>query len=189
MGEFDKITQEVINQCKSYASLFRYIDIPMSGWSQQRLKEYIKSNNFNTDHFTGKGWKDGYIDYKRFRKGVSMKSANARNALTQLRGYECEMCGISKWEGTTIPLEVHHIDGDCLNNEMDNLMLLCPNCHSITKHWRNTDNSSKIKVTDEILIESIKATPNIRQALLKVGLSPKGGNYARVYELKAKYDL
>jgi hypothetical protein len=41
-----------------------------------------------------------------------------------------------------------------------------------------------IDVTDEELLESIKNTPNIRQALIKVGLAPKGGNYNRALKLK-----
>lgn len=107
-----------------------------------------------------------------------------------LRGYECENCGISTWQDETIPLEVHHIDGNTTNNQLDNLMLLCPNCHSLTKTWRGKNiNTGITKVSDEELIEAIKITPNIRQALLKVGLAPKGGNYKRVYELKAKHNL
>ena len=37
--------------------------------------------------------------------------------------------------GKRIPLEIHHIDGDCTNNKMENLQLLCPNCHSLTSNF------------------------------------------------------
>jgi len=114
-----------------------------------------------------------------------------RSAIAAMRGYECEVCGISEWQGDTLTLEVHHIDGDSLNNTLENLILMCPNCHSITNNWRgkNINKSQKKVVEDNELIEAIKSTPNIRQALLKVGLAPKGGNYKRVYELKAKNNL
>lgn len=39
----------------------------------------------------------------------------------------------------TIPLEVEHIDGDAENNSEDNLTLLCPNCHSLTKTYRGAN--------------------------------------------------
>lgn len=50
---------------------------------------------------------------------------------------KCQICGwgkINKYTGK-IPLQVHHIDGNCLNNKENNLMLLCPNCHSLTENF------------------------------------------------------
>ena len=49
--------------------------------------------------------------------------------------YRCEKCG---WDEknmytNTIPLEIHHIDGDYTNNKEENLQVLCPNCHSLTE--------------------------------------------------------
>jgi hypothetical protein len=46
----------------------------------------------------------------------------------------CSQCGWSKKHPDTkrYPLQVHHKDGNCLNNELINLELLCPNCHSLT---------------------------------------------------------
>ena len=38
------------------------------------------------------------------------------------------------WSNHPIPLEVHHIDGRELNSELDNLKLICPNCHALTKN-------------------------------------------------------
>ncbi len=185
-----ELTQEILNQCFSYAAVLRMLEIPQSGRAQEKLKKEIKEKGFNIDHFTGQGWNKNNFDYSRFQKGKAIKAANARSAIAALRGYCCEQCGISEWQGAVIPLEVHHIDGDNLNNEIENLMLLCPNCHSITKNWRgrNIQREEK-KVSDQEMIEAIKTTPNIRQALLKVGLAPKGGNYKRVYELKAKYNI
>ena len=40
---------------------------------------------------------------------------------------------------TTIPLEVKHIDGNYLNNSEENLMLLCPNCHSLTSTYKGAN--------------------------------------------------
>ena len=41
-----------------------------------------------------------------------------------------------------VPLQIHHIDGDCLNNIEDNLELLCPNCHSLTENYGNRNKNS-----------------------------------------------
>lgn len=48
-----------------------------------------------------------------------------------LKENKCELCGASIWLGQTLPLELHHIDGNHYNNNLDNLMVLCPNCHSL----------------------------------------------------------
>lgn len=44
---------------------------------------------------------------------------------------KCEICGLSFWQGVELPLELHHKDGNHYNNELSNLEILCPNCHSI----------------------------------------------------------
>lgn len=43
----------------------------------------------------------------------------------------CEICGVSIWNGVKLPLELHHVDRNHFNNSLDNLQILCPNCHSI----------------------------------------------------------
>jgi len=97
---------------------------------------------------------------------------------------KCLSCGISSWNGQPIVMELDHIDGNTGNNERNNLRLLCPNCHSQTSTFRGRNkNSGKIKITDNQLIEAYNTSPNIRQALLKVGLAAKGANYDRIKKL------
>lgn len=57
-----------------------------------------------------------------------------------LKKRECEVCNISTWQGMELPLELHHIDGNRFNNELYNLQILCPNCHSLTpNHSKRKD--------------------------------------------------
>ena len=68
---------------------------------------------------------------------------------------------------------------------------LCPNCHSITPTWRGRNRKDRrhLKVTDELLfISLIKNEWNMRQSLIEVGLSAKGGNYKRCHNLKREYN-
>lgn len=44
----------------------------------------------------------------------------------------CERCGLKKWMGEPIPIELHHVNGDRFDNRIRNLKLLCPNCHALT---------------------------------------------------------
>lgn len=103
-----------------------------------------------------------------------------KRKLIESRGYKCEECSLTEWRGKSITLEMDHIDGDSSNNIDSNLRLLCPNCHSQTKTWKKKKNTI---VTDEQLLIAIESTDNIRQALISVGLTPKGKNYTRAYAL------
>lgn len=67
-----------------------------------------------------------------WESGQDIGRPRQRKFLTEERGYKCECCGISDWQGKSITLQVDHIDGDATNNSKLNLRLICPNCHSQT---------------------------------------------------------
>ncbi len=81
------------------------------------------------------------VCYKE-RIAQSVESGNYTNSkimrkyLIIIRGYICEQCKRTEWEGQQIPIDTHHIDGDSENNRPENLKLLCPNCHSITNNYK-----------------------------------------------------
>ena len=120
-----------------------------SGSGQKAIREMIKAYGFDTSHFfelNGISHNKGQFDYDRFQKGKAIKSANMIQALVALKGHKCESCQLEEWRGQPIPLEVHHIDGDNLNNEIENLQLLCPNCHATTETYRGKNIKPKINV-------------------------------------------
>lgn len=52
-----------------------------------------------------------------------------------LKKDECERCGTSEWLGKPLSPQLHHVNGDGLDNRLENLQLLCPNCHAQTDNW------------------------------------------------------
>lgn len=81
-------------------------------------------------------WLEGKIDGRR---GKTATGNYIKWYLKNIRGEQCEICGwneVNPYTGN-IPIELEHIDGDFTNNHIDNLKLICPNCHSLTKTYKS----------------------------------------------------
>ena len=119
------------------------------------------------------------LSFERLRKRIKLEQNN-----------KCNKCGIDSWNGKPITLELEHKDGNHHNNERENLECLCPNCHSQTDTWRGKNKRNKRnKISDDEIIKTYIKNKNIRQTLIEVGLSAKGGNYKRLHQLIKKYEL
>ncbi|MFN8527502.1 MAG: HNH endonuclease signature motif containing protein [Anaerolineae bacterium] len=84
-------------------------------------------------------WCDQCIENKQYNRKPfeAFKTDRARRSyLLRTRGHKCESCGLSEWLGRPITLELDHIDGNSDHNVLENLRLLCPNCHSFTPFWK-----------------------------------------------------
>jgi 5-methylcytosine-specific restriction endonuclease McrA len=75
------------------------------------------------------------VEYK-IKHNIKIYPKTLRKYLILKRGVFCSRCKNTIWMGKNIPLELHHIDGNYLNDDLDNLELLCPNCHSITDTYK-----------------------------------------------------
>lgn len=97
---------------------------------EYKNKEYI--NN----------WINGNIDGIVGKYGISQY---IRGYLFNKNNNKCQICGWGKINPHTgnVPLEVHHIDGDYTNNSEKNLQLLCPNCHSLTETYKNSNKNGR----------------------------------------------
>jgi hypothetical protein len=100
--------------------------------------------------------------------------------------YRCEICGIAEWNGQSINLELDHIDGNNSNNDICNLRLLCPNCHSQTENFRGRNqNTGKIKIPDNIILDLIRQGFSNNRIIKKCKLSGRG-NHTRIERLRAQ---
>lgn len=76
------------------------------------------------------------IEY--LEKSTDIQSSKVKKKLLEegYKEYRCECCGLTEWLEDSIPLELHHKDGNRFNNELSNFQLLCPNCHAKTSSYR-----------------------------------------------------
>ena len=102
------------------------------------LDSYLKKWNIDYRGNQGaKGYKSSPIrksalEYAQSTQYISIPKLRRKLIQDGLKEAKCEMCNLSKWMGKSIVLELHHIDGNRYNNDLDNLQILCPNCHSLT---------------------------------------------------------
>ena len=60
-----------------------------------------------------------------------------RRYLLRVRGHKCEICNFEKWLNQPIPLEVDHKNGNWKDNRLENVRLVCSNCHALTPTFKN----------------------------------------------------
>jgi len=82
-----------------------------------------------------------------FNGNIFINSSNLRIRLIEegLKEEKCEKCLNFLWEGNKIPLDLHHIDGNRFNNTLENLSILCKNCHAQTDNYGSKNRKNSIK--------------------------------------------
>ena len=101
-----------------------------------------------------KNWKNGLEDGMR---GADSISSIIRNYVIEKYNNKCSRCGWNEVNEFTnkVPLEIEHLDGNYKNNKEENLIPLCPNCHSLTSTYKalNTGNGRRGRYNNQPLKE------------------------------------
>ncbi len=121
-----------------------------AGGNYRYFEKYAEEYGIDTNHFLGKGWSKGKNVLKKpsltleeiliSNSHFSIHQLKKRLFKAGLKKPKCEECGWAEQsEDGRVPIEIDHINGDHSDNRLENLRILCPNCHSLkpTHRGRN----------------------------------------------------
>jgi hypothetical protein len=121
------------------------------------------------NHFTNQAWNRGHKfgpkrpieDYLSNTYSITSHALRKRLIKEGYFEHRCSMCSKTEWLGNPIPLELDHIDGDRSNNNLDNLRLLCPNCHALTPNYRGRKKRKRKLRSGSSSASPVKSSPNL----------------------------
>lgn len=102
---------------------------------------YTKMGITYSGNMSGKGIKGSSKERKsaeELAKSPTVGSHRLKLRLLEdgVKEYKCECCGLTEWNGKPIALELHHVNGVKDDLRIENLQILCPNCHAFTDNYR-----------------------------------------------------
>lgn len=138
----------------SFRQVLHFIGLKEAGGNYQQIKRYLKEYHIEHWHFKGQGWNlgnHGKVKPKYKLEEILVENSNFQSYKLKkrlfregLKNEKCEKCGwAEKTKDGYIPLELDHINGNHSDNRLNNLRILCPNCHSLTYNYRGRKNKKK----------------------------------------------
>ena len=141
-----ELLESIVKAVYSFSDIARELGLKPHSGNIRTIHSKLDEFKLDYSHFKGHAWNKGGTNPNSKKqdltevlvKNSSYKNTNSlRNRLIKegFKPSKCEICGVDEWLGNPISLQLHHIDGDKTNNELNNLQVLCPNCHSQTDNY------------------------------------------------------
>ena len=142
----DDALREAVGTSLSIRTVLCSLGLRPAGGNYRTVRDAIRRLGLDTSHFRGHAWRRGFSVpvvparplHEVLVAGRRTQSSSLRQRLLAagLLRHACAECGVSEWRGAPLSLELDHVNGDHADNRLENLRLLCPNCHSQTPTYR-----------------------------------------------------
>ena len=138
-GDLSMTLQDAISSSNSMAEAAKKLDMPFMTFKRRAMELGVYKTNQG-----GKGLSKPYKGVKFITQDIldgkhpQYDTNKLKNRLVSegILEYNCVACGMGdEYNGKPITLQLDHIDGHRFKHGLDNLRLLCPNCHSQTDTW------------------------------------------------------
>lgn len=162
---------EAVETSRSIRDSLSKLGLSPAGGNYTTLNNHIKNLNLDTSHFTSQAWNKGKTFTKKplayyFTGGkIASHTLRLRLIAEGVKEAKCESCLLTEWQGQLMPLELDHINGYHDDNRLENLRILCPNCHYQTPTHRGKNKarykqSKKTTTTGSTILKSPIAKPD-----------------------------
>ena len=145
---------------QSIRSVLKELGLQPTGGNYKSLHMKVRLLGLDTSHWTGMGHLKGKKNTwakKQPLENILVVNSTYRGGSHKLKkrllkeGYLqaiCDRCKGTEWLSHPMPLELEHINGDNCDNRRENLILLCPNCHTLTPTYRGKNKGRMAKLAD-----------------------------------------
>lgn len=146
----------IVKECRSVDAMLAKLGLPLGGRYNRELARRLRELSLDVAHFQGRAWSRGFTrathpsvessaskhtlpDDTVFVENGPFLSGQSLVRRLRARGmpYCCAICNIVEWCGHPLVLHLDHINGVHNDHRIENLRLLCPNCHSQTETYCN----------------------------------------------------
>ena len=146
--------KKAVESSTSYRQVISKLGLIEAGGNYEQVKKYIKELNLSIEHFKGMAWDKGLTFGQRpfiLMEDILVEDSSyqsyklkKRLFLDKIKEERCEICGwCERAIDGRIPVELDHINGNRHDNRIENLRILCPNCHSLQLTHRGLNRKNK----------------------------------------------